>query len=193
MRALALVLLLSSALAAQAITLRVTPQALERTLQQQLFRAPGGRYYLRGQPGTACFVYAEDPEVSFRGDRVVVHVKAHARLGTAVHGSCLGLSLNTEADVTLVPGADGDTINFHDARIENLTESRELNVFLEPFLSHKLPQVMRINAASLLRGALGNSARNTGYDLELTALQVRSMQVLDDALVFDLDGNLDVR
>lgn len=195
-RTLVLAILLFAVLhtqVAHAITLRVSAKALERTLHKQLFKDPSGRYYIRGRADAACSVYAEDPAVSFRGDRVVVHVKTHARLGSALHGTCLGIALNVEADVTLIPEAEGETIGFRDPRVENLSESRELNVFLEPFLSRKLPQELKVNAADVLRQALANSVQTTGYDLKLAALKIHSMQVDHDALVVDLDGDLDVQ
>lgn len=187
------VLLLNLATAAHAITVRISAQALERTLNKQLFKGPEGRYYIRGRADSGCFAYAEDPKVSFRENRVVVHVKTHAKLGSSVRGSCLGIGLNVEADVSLVPDAQGESIGFRDARVENLSESRELNVFLEPFLSRKLPQQMKLNAADLMRQALASSAKTTGYDLKLQTLKILSMQVNGDALVVDLDGDLDVR
>jgi hypothetical protein len=177
---------------ASAVTVRLTPEALERTLQKQLFNDPQGRYFLRGHNVSGCYVYAEDPKVSFRDDRVVVHVRTHARLGTSVHGACFGIGLSVEADVTLVPQAEGETIGFRDARVENLSESRELNVFLEPFLSRKLPQEMKLNAAELLRKALSSSHETTGYDLTLPLLKIHSMQVSNNALVLDVDGELNV-
>ena len=192
---LGLALLLGTAEAAQAITVRISAQALERTLQKQLFKAPDGRYYIRGHAGAGCFVSAEDPHVTFRGDRVVVHVKTHARLGTSLHGACLGIGLSLAADVSLQPEAQGETIGFRDARIENLSDAaefKELNVFLEPFLNHKLPQEMKVNAADLVRQLLSSSAQTTGYDLQLQALRIHSMRVEGDALVVDLDGDLAV-
>ncbi len=178
---------------AHAITIRISPQALERTLDKQLFKGPQGRYYIRGRDGAGCFVYAEDPKVSFRQDRVVVHVKTHSRLGSSVRGACLGIGLNIEADVSLLPEAQGETIGFRDPRLENLSQSRELNVFLEPFLNHKLPQEMKLNAADLIRQSLANSMQTTGYDLKLQRLTIRSMGVSGDALVVDLDGDLNVQ
>lgn len=179
--------------AAHAITIRISPQALERTLDKQLFKDPRGRYYIRGRDGAGCFVYAEDPKVSFRQDRVIVHVKTHSRLGSSVHGACLGIGLNIEADVSLLPEAQGETIGFRDPRIENLSQSRELNVFLEPFLNHKLPQQMKLNAADLMRQSLANSMQTTGYDLKLQRLTIRSMRVDGDSLLVDLDGDLNVQ
>ena len=122
-----------------------------------------------------------------------MHVKAHASLGTALHGSCMGLALNVEADVMLIPGAEGERIGFRDPRVENLSESRELNIFLEPFLTRKLPQELKVNAADVLRAALANSAQTTGYDLKLTTLKVHPMQVQKDVLVVDVDGELNVQ
>ena len=178
---------------ARAITVRVSRQALERTLQKQLFNDPQSRYFLRGRSEAGCYVYAEEPRVSFHDERVVVHVRTHARLGTTMRGSCFGVRLNIEADVTLVPEAQGENIGFREARVENLSESRELDLFLEPFLSHKLPQEMRLNAAQLLRQALADSKNTTGYELRLSALKIHSMQVIGDSLVLDVDGDLEVR
>lgn len=188
----ALLLLTGTTTFAHAITVRISAQALERTLGKQLFKGPDGRFYIRGHAGFGCFVYAEDPKVSFRDQRVVVHVKTHARLGTSMHGTCLGVGLDVEADVTLVPEAQGESIGFRDARIENLSESKELNVFLEPFLSRKLPQEMKVNAAELLRQLLANSAQTTGYSLSLQRFIIHSMQIQGDDLVVDLDGDLEV-
>ena len=177
---------------AHAITIKVSSQALERTLQKQLFTADGGRYYIRGKADTPCFVYAEDPKVTFVADRIVIHIKTHARLGTAIKGSCLGVSLNTEADVSVLPEAQGESIGFRDARIEKLSESKELDYFLVPFLSKKLPQEMKVNAADLLRQLLATSTQTTGYDLTLDEMKIHSMQVTGDTLVVDFDGSLSV-
>jgi len=177
---------------AHAITIKVSSQALERTLQKQLFTAEGGRYYIRGKADTPCFVYAEDPKVTFVADRIVIHIKTHARLGTAIKGSCLGVSLNTEADVSVLPEAQGESIGFRDARIEKLSESKELDYFLVPFLSKKLPQEMKVNAADLLRQLLATSTQTTGYDLTLDEMKIHSMQVTGDTLVVDFDGSLSV-
>jgi len=183
---------LALATQARAIEIKVSSQALERTLQKQLFTADGGRYYIRGKADTPCFVYAEDPKVTFVADRIVIHIKTHAKLGTAIKGSCLGVSLNTEADVSVLPEAQGESIGFRDARIEKLSESKELDYFLVPFLSKKLPQEMKVNAADLLRQLLATSTQTTGYDLTLDEMKIHSMQVTGDTLVVDFDGSLSV-
>ena len=184
--------LLCAAAPARAVELHITAKALEHTLIQQLFTGDQNRYYMRGDAKSACYVYAENPKVSFKDDRVVVHVHTRARIGTSVGGTCIGVSLNTDADVSVVPDAEGESIGFRDARIEKLSESRELNFLLTPFLSRKLPASMKINAADLLRQLLTKSTESTGYALTLDSLKIHSMIVQNDSLVVDIDGTIGV-
>jgi hypothetical protein len=178
--------------AARAIEIKISSQALERTLAQQLFNGPQGRYYIRGDEKSPCFVYADQPKVTFVEDRIVVHVHTHAKLGTKMRDTCIGLGLNPEADVSVLPDAQGENIGFRDARIENLDVPKELNFFLVPFLSRKLPQKMTVNMADLLKKLLANSTASTGYDMKLDELHIHSMQVIGTDLVVDFDGQLAV-
>ena len=198
MRRLSLCLLLSVALlfsavrTASAIEVKVSAQALERTLRTQLFNGPEGRYYIRGDAHSACYVYAESPRVTFARDRIVVRVHAKAKLGTAVRGACIGVSLTTNTDVSLIPEAEEESIGFRDARIEKLSESRELNFLLEPFMSRQLPAQMKVNAAVLMRQLLSRSTETTGYALSLSSLKLHSLLVEGDSLVMDSDATLKV-
>jgi hypothetical protein len=188
--ALGALLVMGGARTAYGLEAKVSAQALERTLRAQLFNGPQGRYYVRGDATTACFVYAESPHVSFRDDRIVVHVHTKARLGTELHGACLGVTLTTDADVSFIPDAEGVSVGFRDAKIEKVSESKELNFLLEPFLSHKLPAQMKMNAADIVGKLLSQSVAATGYTLTLDSLKLHSMLVDHDALVVDVDANV---
>jgi hypothetical protein len=185
-------LLLSAARNASAIEVKISSQALERTLRTQLFNGPEGRYYMRGNINSACYVYADSPRVSFAQDRVVVHVHTRAKLGTSVRGACIGVSLNTDADVSMVPDAQEQIIGFRDARIERLSESKELNFLLVPFLDRKLPDQMKVNAGDLMRQLLSQSAQITGYAFSLNSLKLHSLLVEGSMLVLDADAGLNV-
>jgi hypothetical protein len=121
-----------------------------------------------------------------------VHVHTRSKLGTVVRGSCLGVSLTTDVDVSFVPDAEDESIGFRDARIERLSESKELNFLLVPFLSHELPSQMKVNAADLMRKLLSQSVAATGYTLTLDSLKLHSMLVNRDALVVDVDAGMSV-
>ncbi|MGA3132150.1 MAG: hypothetical protein ABSD59_15195 [Terracidiphilus sp.] len=176
----------------RAVELTITRQALERTLKQQLFSGPDGRYYLKGNSHSACFIATEDPHLSFEQDRIVVRVKTVARLGTAMGGACLGVSLTLPAEVSLEPDADGETIGFRDARLEKISDRKEINFVLAPFLRGQLPKSMRVNAADLLRKALQGSTATSGYKVSLDRLKIHSVQIVGDKLVVDADGDLSV-
>jgi hypothetical protein len=176
-----------------AVELRVSREALERTLKQQLFSGPDGRYYLKGSAQSACYVYADDAKVSFAGDRIVVRLKAHARIGTAVRGTCLGISLSPVSEVSMAPDGEGETLGFRDARLERVSEQKELNFLLTPFLSRTVPGNMKVNAAELLRKALEGSTASSGYKVTLDRLKIHSIQIDGDDVVVDVDGGLSVK
>jgi hypothetical protein len=176
-----------------AVEMKVSRQALERTLQQQLFGGPDGRYYVKGNPQSACFTYAEDPQLTFVQDRIVVKVKTHSRLGTPLKGACIGLSISVPAEVSLAPEAEGETIGFRDARLDQVSNQKQLNFILNPFLSRQVPSSMKVNAAELLRKALEGSTAASGYAVKLDRLKIHSIQVAGDWLIVDVDGDLSVQ
>ena len=184
--------LLAGVAQCRGVELTVTRQALERTLKQQLFSGPDGRYYLKGNPHSACFIATEDPHLSFEQGRIVVRVKTVARLGTPVGGTCLGVSLTLPAEVSLAPDAEGETIGFRDAQLDKISDRKEINFVLAPFLRGQLPKSMRVNAADLLRKALEGSTATSGYKLSLDRLKIHSIQIVGDKLVVDADGDLSV-
>ena len=186
-------LLAAIAPSARATEVGISAQALERTLRTQLFNAPDGRYYLRGDAHSACFVYAEKPRVTFHDDRVIVSVHTRAKLGTGVYGNCVGVTLTRDVDVSVLPDAQAETIGFRDARIDHLSNSPELNFLLVPFLERQLPQQMKVNAADLMRELLSRSAETTGYAITLTSLKIHSMIVQGALLVLDVDTGLSVQ
>jgi len=186
-------LLACSAVPGWAVELRVSRDALERTLKQQLFSGAGGRFYLKGTERSACSVYADDAKVSFVQDRIVVKVKTRARMGKAVGGTCIGIALSPTAEVSVAPFGEGETIGFRDAQLLKVSDQRELNFLLTPFLSRQVPSSMKVDAADLLRKALEGSTATSGYKVSLERLKVHSMEIKDDALVVDVDGDISVK
>jgi len=187
----ALVLLCESS-TCTAVELTISRQALERTLKQQLFSGPDGRYYLKGDARTGCAISTEDPHLSFEQDRIVVRVLTRAKLGKSMGGSCLGVSLTLPAEVSLTPDAEGETIGFRDAQLDKVSDRAEINFVLAPFLRRQVPSSMKVNAADLLRKALAGSTAASGYKVNLDRLKIHSVEIVGDKLVVDADGDLSV-
>jgi hypothetical protein len=189
----AAVLLACALTQAGAVELKVSRDALERTLKQQLFSGPDGRYYLKGNAQSACYVFAENPKLKFVEDRIVVQLKTHARLGQRVGGACIGIALSLPAEVSLAPNGEGETVGFRDARVDKVSDHTELNFVLTPFLSHQVPSGMKVNAADLLRKALEGSTASSGYKVALDRLKIHSVLIQEDTLVVDVDGDISVK
>jgi hypothetical protein len=95
--------------------------------------------------------------------------------------------------VSLAQYGEGETIGFRDAQLLRVSDRRELNFLLSPFLSHQVPSSMKVDAAEMLRKALEGSAATSGYKIKLERLKVHSMQIEGDALVVDVDGDISVQ
>jgi hypothetical protein len=74
-----------------------------------------------------------------------------------------------------------------------VSDVKQLNFILNPFLSRQVPSSMKVNAADLLRKALEGSTAASGYKLALDRLKIHSIQVAGDWLVVDVDGDLSVQ
>lgn len=176
-----------------AVSLSVSRDALERTLRQQLFSGPNGRFYVKGTAQSPCYTYIQDPQLVFTQDRVVVRIKTFSKLGHQFGNSCLGISVATPAEVGLLPDAEGEVIGFRDGSIDKVSENKELNFLLLPFLRHQIPSSMKVNAADLLRKALAGSTASSGYKMSLDRLKIHSIQIQGDNLVVDADGDISVK
>ena len=191
--AAALLLTMGRVQLCSAVEMKVSREALERTLKQQLFSGPNGRYFVKGNAQSGCYTYAEDAKLSFVQDRIVVRLKTHSRLGKSMRGTCLGVALSVPAEVSLAPDAEGETIGFRDARVDRVSDQKELNFLLSPFLSHQIPSSLKVNAADLLRKALEGSTASSGYKVTLDRLKIHSIQIQGDTMVVDVDGDISVK
>jgi len=176
----------------QAGQFRVSSDALERTLKAKLFAAADQRFYLHGDAHAGCGLYVENPRLSFSGDRVLVRVHTGGRFGKQVGGHCIGFPVSMNTVVSLAPTAEGETIGVTAARLDQLSDSAELNRVLAPFLSHKLPSSIKINAATMLREILTKSTETSGYPLTLERLDLRQVHVADKFLVVTYDSDMRV-
>ena len=118
---------------------KVSRDAIERTLKQQLFSGPDGRYYLKGNAQSACFIYAEDPKLTFVQDRIVVRVKTHARLGKPWAAPAWAFRSRIPAEVSLAPDGEGETIGFRDARVDRVSDQRSSTSCSRPSSATRFP------------------------------------------------------
>jgi len=93
----------------------------------------------------------------------------------------------------MAPYGEGEAIGFRDAQLMKVSDQRELNFLLTPFLLRQIPSSMKVDAADLLRKALEGSTATSGYKVSLERLKVHSMAIVGDVLVVDVDGDISVK
>jgi hypothetical protein len=169
---------------------KVSSAALERTLKARLFASSDQRFYVRGDAHSPCSLYVEDPHLYFAGDRILVRVHTSGRYGTQIAGRCIGVPVSMNTVISLAPSAEGETVGVTDARLDRMSDSAELNFILSPFLSHKLPANIKLNAATMLREILTKSTETSGFPLTLERLDIRQVHVTDKLLVVDYDSDM---
>jgi hypothetical protein len=190
---LGLLLALAGLLPARAVELRVSRGAIDRTLRQQLFSGQFGRYYIKGNQQTPCYTYAEQPQVVFANGRIAVQMMIHAKVGKTFGNKCFGFTFDLPTVVSVAPDAQGESVGFRDARLDRITDQKELNFILMPFLSRQVPSSMKVNAADLLRKALANSTAASGYHISLDKFLIKNIYVEGDFIVVEADGNISVQ
>ena len=60
-------------------------------------------------------------------------------MGKSLGKSSIGIALSPAAEVSVSPFGEGETIGFRDAQLLKVSDQRELNFLLTPFLSHQVP------------------------------------------------------
>lgn len=183
-------LLLCCVPACEAGQFKVSSGSLERTLKARLFSTPDQRFYIKGDAHSPCFLYAEDPHLYFAGDRILVRVHTAGKYGKQIGGRCIGFPVSMNTVISLAPSAEGETIGVTDAKLDRVSDSSEVNFLLSPFLSHKVPSSIKINAATMLREILTKSTETSGYPLTLERLDIRGVHLNDKALIVDYDSDM---
>ncbi len=75
------------------------------------------------------------------------------------------------------PYGEGESIGFRDAQLIKVSDRRELNFLLSPFMSRQVPSSMKVDAADFLRKALEGSMASSGYKVTLERLKVHSVEI----------------
>jgi hypothetical protein len=177
----------------RAMQLTVGPDPLQRALQKQLFSAPDGRYYLRGNRTSGCFLYAQNPQLHFNGNRIFLDLHLAGKLGGSFAGQCLGFGWAGDVEVSMLPQAQGSTIGFTDVRVEKLTSDHSLDQMLEPLLARVVPKSIKVDAAQLVGRMLQTASNRSGATIALQQLQIQLLQVQGEALQLTLDGAVSIQ
>ncbi len=177
-------------LPAGALDLTVGPQPLQHALLRQLFAAPDGRYYLHGNRTSSCFLFAQNPQLHFAGNRIVLDLHLEGKIGSSFGGQCIGFKWAGDGELSMLPQAQDQQIGFTDVRVEHLTGDNGLDQLLGPLLSARVPANLKVNAASLIDKMLRSASTRSGENITLDHLVIPALAVQDNALHLSIEGNV---
>ncbi len=182
-----------AALPLHALQLTVGAQPLQHALARQLFAAPDGRYYLRGKRDAAgCYLYAEDPQLQFRGDRILLTLHLSGKVGSNAGGVCLGVNWAGNAEISMLPEAQGSVIGFGDVRVERLTGDHTLDRLLQPLLASLVPKSFRVDAGPLVDKLLHTASDRSAATITMRQLAIDLIAVQQNTLHLSLEGEVSI-
>ena len=112
-----------AALPAAAVELKISRDALERTLKQQLFSGPDGRYLPQRERPIRLFRLRRERRSSPLPATASWSVSRPTRNSArGSGGACLGVPLAPIAEVSLAPDGEGETIGFRDAHVDEVSD-----------------------------------------------------------------------
>ncbi len=192
-RSLIALTLAAYCLPATALELRVAAQPLQRALVRQLFSAPDGRYYLHGTRTSGCYLFAQRPQLSFSGKRVVLQMNLEGKVGREFAGQCFGVHWAGDGRLSMLPQSQGTSIGFTDVRVEQLTNNDAMDKLLGRLIATLAPRSFHVDAAPLVRNMLHHAGTRSGTDMQLDQFVIRDLQVENEMLDAQVDGVITIQ
>lgn len=174
---------------AHALDLVIHASTLTKALKQQVFKNQG-RYALL--PPTKCNdPYLENPDVTFRQNRIFIAAHFAGRIGAVIGGACKSVTSPSAVVLSARPVARAQQVGLEDVRIESAAEPL-VGAALENLIAAGVFSPLRVDLLASLR-AQATPEKTAPYAVTVRALEVRNLKVQNDELRVTVDGALDVR
>lgn len=174
-------------LATPAIEIEIRFPLLEKQLSQQLFTQDGKRY-VKGNPNSRCnFAYLADPHFSSRDGKLLIKAKFTGKSSMDLFGKCVGFSDSFQFEILSDLTTKDGTLLLNKPTVKILSRdtfySRQVLKALQGSIGEAIRYPIREEMRKLL--AAGSSA--SPYKVTIPKLEIRNIQILNDALLVDVD------
>jgi hypothetical protein len=185
MRALLFILALPLHLAAIEIEIRFS--LLESLLAKQLFTEDGKRY-VRGDAKNRCnFAYLADPHFSSRDSQLLIRARFTGRSSMDVFGKCLGFGDSFEFEVLSQLTTRAGTLLLDKPQVQILSRDTFYSRKVLKALQASIGDAVRYPLRDEIRKLLETGSANTPYKISIPKIEIRSVQILKDSLLVDVD------
>jgi len=170
-----------------AIEIEIRFPLLERQLAQQLF-TQDGRRYVKGSPKSRCnFAYLAEPRFSAVDGQLRIQARFTGKSSVDLLGKCVGFSDSFEFEVLSGITTAKGVLQLHQPHVKLLSRdsfySRQVAKALQSSITNAIRYPIRDEIQKLL--AAGSSG--SPYRVTIPKVEIRSVTILKDSLLVDVD------
>jgi hypothetical protein len=182
---LALLLFLCSA--AGAIEIEIRFPLLEKQLAQQFF-SQDGRRYVKGTPKTKCnFAYLAEPHFSSRDAKLLIQAKFTGKSSMDLLGKCIGFGDSFDFEVLADLSTKDGTLVLANPTVRILSRDSYYSRQVLKALKTSIGDAIRYPIRDEIRKLLAAGSASSSYTIKIPKLEIRSIQILPDSLLLDVD------
>jgi hypothetical protein len=191
MRLAALALLLSAV--GQAAELRIYFTAVQKILSQQVF-TQDGRKYVRGSAKSKCgFVFIDNPRLGESKGLLSLKTHVTARTGWELFGACIGPGDTFDLSIEGKPYYKDGAIRLGDVSVATVDKGSWYSRRIRDAFARNFPKYFEYKVYDDLKSTIEKGQPKGPFSLELGAMQVPRIRVMDDSVILELDFSLAVR
>ena len=192
-RALLAAAILLAAPPAQAVELRIYFTAVQKILSQQVF-TQDGRRYVRGTAKSKCgFVYIDNPRLGESKELLTMKMRVTARTGWELLGACFGPGDAFDLAIEGTPYYQDGAIRMSNIRVSTVDRGSWYSRRIRDAFARNFPKYFEYKVFDDLKNTIEKGQPKGPFSLQLGALQVPRIRVLNDSVILDLDFSLSVR
>lgn len=179
--------LLFLASSAWAIEIEIRFPLLEAQLAQQLFSQDGKRY-VKGNAKSRCnFAYLAQPHFSSRDGQLLVQAKFTGKSSMDILGKCIGFGDSFDFEILSDLSTKDGTLLLSNPTVRILSRDTYYSRQVLKALQTSIGDAIRYPIREEMRKLLAAGSASSPYQVTIRKLEIRSIQILPDALLVDVD------
>jgi hypothetical protein len=161
---------------------------LERQLSQQLF-TQDGRKYVKGSPDKRCnFAYLANPRFASRDGQLLITAQFSGKSSFDLLGKCLGFSDSFEFEVLSGLTTEKGTLRLLNPQVRVLSRDTFYSRQVAKALQRSIADAIRYPIREEIQKLLVAASANSPYRIQIPTVEIRSVQILPDSLLIDVQA-----
>ncbi len=172
---------------AWAIEIEIRFPLLEKQLAQQLFTQDGKRY-VKGTPKSKCnFAYLAEPHFASRDGQLLIQAKFTGKSSMDILGKCIGFGDSFDFEILSDLSTKDGTLLLAKPTVKISSRDTYYSRQVLKALQTSIGDAIRYPIREEMRKLLAAGSAASPYKVTISKLEIRSIHILPDALLVDVD------